>query len=59
LVAALLLYNSVTVAILTSAGGGAKLVGVLTWPAAALHAALAAWCAACLFSTRSISARPR
>ena len=48
LVAAMLLYNSVAVAVLASAGAGAKLVGVLTWPAVALHAALAVWCIASL-----------
>src|SRR4029453_7137522 len=50
LVAALLLYNSVAVAVLANAGAGARLVGVLTWPAVALHAALAVWCIACLRS---------
>jgi hypothetical protein len=50
LVAAMLLYNSVTVAVLASAATGVRLVGVLTWPAVALHAALAVWCIACLRS---------
>ena len=45
---AMLLYNSVAVAVLANAGAGARLVGVLTWPAVALHAALAVWCIACL-----------
>ena len=48
LVAAMLLYNSVAVGVLANAGVGARLVGVLTWPAIALHAALAVWCIACL-----------
>ena len=47
---AMLLYNSVAVAVLASAGAGVKLVGVLMWPAVALHAALAVWCIACLRS---------
>jgi hypothetical protein len=50
LVAAMLLYNSVAVAVLANAGAGARLVGVLTWLAVALHAALAVWCIACLRS---------
>jgi hypothetical protein len=50
MVAAMLLYNSVAVAVLATAATGARLVGVLTWPAVALHAALAVWCVACLRS---------
>ena len=46
----MLLYNSVAVAVLANAGAVARLVGVLTWPAIALHAALAVWCIACLRS---------
>jgi len=54
LVAAMLLYNGVSVAVLAYAAAGARLVGVLTWPAVALHAALAAWCIACLLSGRRV-----
>jgi hypothetical protein len=50
MVAAMLLYNSVAVAVLATAAIGARLVGVLTWPAVAVHAALAVWCVACLRS---------
>jgi hypothetical protein len=49
-VTAMGLYNGVAVAVLANAGTGARLVGVLTWPAVALHAALAVWCIACLRS---------
>ena len=48
LVAALLLYNGAAVAVLASAAIGETLVGVLMWPALALHTALAAWCLACV-----------
>ena len=50
LVTAMLLYNGVAVVVLATAGAGARLVGVLTWPAVALHVALAVWCIACLRS---------
>ena len=52
LVTAMLLYNGVAVAVLANAGTRARLVGALTWPAIALHAALAVWCIACLRSGR-------
>jgi hypothetical protein len=54
LVAAMLLYHSVAVGVLANAGAGARLVGVLTWPAVALHAALAVWSITCLRSGRRI-----
>jgi hypothetical protein len=44
LLAAILLYNCAAVAVLAHAGAVAGLVGVLMWPAVALHAALAVWC---------------
>jgi hypothetical protein len=44
LFAAMLLYNCAAGAVLTHAGAVAGLVGVLMWPAVALHAALAVWC---------------
>jgi len=54
LVAAMLLYNSVAVVVLGHAGAVARLVGVLTWPVFALHAALALWCIACLRTGRPL-----
>jgi hypothetical protein len=51
LVAAMLLYNVGTVAVLTFAGIGSGLDGVALWPAVILHAAMAVWCAASLRRT--------
>ena len=50
LVAAMLLYNCTAAAVLANAASGVRLVGVLMWPAVALHAVLAVWCIACLRS---------
>jgi hypothetical protein len=50
LIAAMLLYNSAAAAVLANVGAGVRLVGVLMWPAVALHAVLAVWCIACLRS---------
>jgi len=52
MVVALLLYNSAAVALLAHAAINTSLLGVLTWPTVALHAALAAWCTASLRSGR-------
>jgi hypothetical protein len=48
LVAAMLLYNVGTVAVLTFAGVGLRLHGIALWPAVVLHAVMAVWCAGCL-----------
>jgi len=54
LIAAMLLYNSAAAAVLANAGAGG-LVGVLMWPAVALHALLAVWCITCLRSGSAIT----
>jgi len=43
LIAAMLLYNCAVAAVLAHAGAVVGFVGVLLWPAVALHAALAVW----------------
>jgi hypothetical protein len=48
LVAAMLLYNVATVAVLAFAGIGFGLHGAALWPAVVLHAVMAVWCVACL-----------
>ncbi len=47
-VTAMLLYNLMAVAILLYVRMGVGLGGPGTWPAIVVHAALAAWCLACI-----------
>ena len=54
---AVMLYNGAAVAVLAHAAAGARLVGVLMWPAVALHAGLAVWCIASLRRPISSSSR--
>jgi hypothetical protein len=51
-IAAMLLYNAGTVAVLIYAGMVLGLSGIGLWPAVLLHAALAVWCIACLRTKR-------
>ena len=48
LVVAMLMYNLVATAVLAFAGISLGLHGVVLWPAVVLHAAMGAWCGACL-----------
>jgi hypothetical protein len=48
LVAAMLLYNCAAVGVLANAAASLSFVGVLIWPAVAVHTALVLWCIACL-----------
>jgi hypothetical protein len=48
LVAAMLLYNCAAVGVLANAAASLSFVGVLIWPAVAVHTALVVWCIACL-----------
>jgi hypothetical protein len=60
LVAAMLLYNAATAVILAFAGIRLEMHGMLLWPGVGLHAALAAWCVACVAqSAKRMSGSPR
>jgi hypothetical protein len=52
LVAAMLLYNAATTALLAHARIGLGLFGIALWPAVALHGVLTVWCIACLWRQR-------
>src|SRR5438477_7520786 len=54
LVIAMLMYNIPATAVLAFAGIGLGLHGVALWPAVVLHAAMGAWCVACLRGSRSM-----
>jgi hypothetical protein len=55
LIAMMLLYNCAAGAVLADAGARLGLVGVLMWPAVALHVALAVWCVAYMRQTHGVA----
>jgi quinol-cytochrome oxidoreductase complex cytochrome b subunit len=48
LLTGILVYNTAASLLLAYAGAILKMVGVLLWPAVAIHAILAVWCFCCL-----------
>jgi hypothetical protein len=48
LIAAMLLYNTAAVSLLSYAGIGLGISGIGLWPGIILHSTLAVWCVACL-----------
>jgi len=48
LLTGLLIYDATAAILLVFAGTVLKMIGVMLWPAVALHAVLAAWCLSCL-----------
>jgi hypothetical protein len=52
LLTGLLIYDVIAAILLVFAGTVLNMIGVLLWPAVALHAVLAAWCLSCLLPGR-------
>ena len=52
LLTGILIYNAAASMLLAYAGAVLKMVGVLLWPAVAIHAILAVWCFSCLLPER-------
>jgi hypothetical protein len=48
LIAGLLVYNATVAGLLVYARAGLDMAGLALWPVVVLHAAMAAWCLACL-----------
>jgi hypothetical protein len=48
LLTGILIYDAAASILLAFAGAVLKMIGVLLWPAVALHAILAVWCLSCL-----------
>jgi hypothetical protein len=61
LLAGVLLYDVVAAVLLAYAGLFLKTIGIILWPAVAVHTALGGWCLRCLWNERratNLSARP-
>jgi hypothetical protein len=55
LLTGLLIYDAIAAILLVFAGTVLKMIGVMLWPAVALHAVLAVWCLSCLRQGRFAS----
>jgi Kef-type K+ transport system membrane component KefB len=58
-IAATLVYDIGVIGVLTFAGIGAEAVGIIQWPAVALHTTLALWCIVCLRNGKPGSPKER
>ena len=53
-VAGMLLYNGIAVAVLVYAALGLKLAAIGLWPAVVVHVALLVWCGVCLRQAKAV-----
>jgi len=48
LITGIMVYTTAAAALLVYAGVSSNMVGIMLWPGAVFHTALAVWCGACL-----------